>query len=508
VTRRLPAVAEFARSACDLAAFLIPAVAYVLAASHDPASWDTAELQGVPYILGISHPTGFPAYVLLGWLWSHALPFGTIAFRLNAFSAVAVATAVACAYGVALQLGARRPAALLAALWLAFAHTMWGHAIRAEAQDLALAFSAIAVYAIVRWLKGGSNWWYAGAFALYGLALAAHPNAIWILPGLVLATIFAKRRPGLRVMAACAGLVVAGLSLYLYIPLRSAYIHAHGLDPTAVLPGIDRAGPGAPIFWDYNAPYTAGGLWRELTGSESSAPHAFLSSFNPSHWQDALWAFLQGTNEQFGAFALVLAVVGLVLAWKRDWRTTLVLFVACAAALLFAVTYVAEGDTERYRLLALWMVVPLMAMAAPSGDDLANGFGRFLVCAFLAAGVWTAFAAGSNFYKHAPHEGGRWIIDQVTPFVPPGGVIVADWVDATSLAYGAYADRSLPGRIIVSGWTPESADLYRSWATPARRVFILADPKDLPAPPYGWRSYQRLDRYHQLYEAIPPTASH
>ena len=128
---------------------------------------------------------------------------------MNAFSAIAVATAVVCAYGVALQLGARRPLALLAVLWLAFAHTFWAHAIRAEAQDFALAFSAIAIYAIVRWLKGGATLGMRARSRLYGVALAAHPNAIWILPGFVLATIVAKRRPTLRVMLGSAALVVA-----------------------------------------------------------------------------------------------------------------------------------------------------------------------------------------------------------------------------------------------------------------------------------------------------------
>ena len=86
-------------------------------------------------------------------------------------------------------------------------------------------------------------------------------------------------------------------------------------------------------------------------------------------------------------------------------------------------------------------------------------------------------------------------------------MIVTDWVDATSLAYGAYADRSLPGRIIVSGWLPELTGLYREWVAPGRRVFILADPKDMPLPPIGWRAYKRLDDFHQLYEAtrlVPP----
>jgi hypothetical protein len=87
-------------------------------------------------------------------------------------------------------------------------------------------------------------------------------------------------------------------------------------------------------------------------------------------------------------------------------------------------------------------------------------------------------------------------------------VIVVDWIDATSLAYGAYADGSLPGRIIVSGWFPEATGLYREWVQPARRVFNLANPKDLPLPPIGWRAYKRLDDFHQLYEATPLPRPH
>jgi hypothetical protein len=501
--RLAAAFPEIARIACDLAAFLVPAIAYVTAVSHEPASWDTAELQGVPYILGISHPTGFPFYVLLGWVWSHALPVGSIAFRMNAFSAVAVAAAVATAYAIALELGAPRLGALLAALWLAFTQTLWNHAIRAEAHDLALALSAFSVYAIVRWMKGGSDRWYAGAFALDGLAMAAHPNAIFLLPGLVIASLVAKRRPSWRLAVASAALVVAGLGLYLYVPLRSAYIEAHGLDPTASLPGIAHAGEGAPIFWNYNAPYTLRGLKREMTGSESSTPDAFADSFKPSHWEGALWALFKGTNDQYGTFALVLAAFGIALAWKRDWRTALVLFATCSLALLFAVTYQDEGDMDRYRMLALWMIAPLMAVAAPSRDDIASGFGRFLLCVFLATGVWHAFSGGSAFYRHAPREGGRWIIDQIAPVVPPGSVLIANWVDATSLAFGAYADGTLPGRTIVSGWWPHLVPLYRSWVAPGRRVFIVVDPSDTAVAPSGTRKYRKLDDYHQILEAQP-----
>ena len=67
--------------------------------------WDTAEFQTVPPILGTAHPTGYPTYVLLGWLASVVLtPFGEAAFRMNLLSAILVG--VAC--GITVDL-VRRP---------------------------------------------------------------------------------------------------------------------------------------------------------------------------------------------------------------------------------------------------------------------------------------------------------------------------------------------------------------------------------------------------------------
>jgi len=58
------------------------------------AFWDTGELQAVAPLMGTAHPTGFPTYVLLGWLASILLqPFGEPAFRMNLFSAICLSLA-------------------------------------------------------------------------------------------------------------------------------------------------------------------------------------------------------------------------------------------------------------------------------------------------------------------------------------------------------------------------------------------------------------------------------
>jgi len=56
--------------------------------------WDTGEFQTVLPLLGTAHPTGYPTYVLLGFLASLLLsPIGEPAFRINLLSLLAVAVA-------------------------------------------------------------------------------------------------------------------------------------------------------------------------------------------------------------------------------------------------------------------------------------------------------------------------------------------------------------------------------------------------------------------------------
>lgn len=490
-------IARAATVLCAVAAFVIPTAVYVASASHEPASWDTAELQGVPYILGISHPTGFPFFVLLGYVWSHVVAVGSVAFRMNAMSAVCLGVAALMAYAVAVRIGASRPVALFATLWYAFTQNVWSHANRAEAQDLAVTCETLAIYAFVRWLQGDDSRWFAGAFALYGLAMAAHPNALWLLPAFAVGAFAAKKRPPARLVVISLALTVAALGLYLYLPLRSAYIVAHGLDPTLAL------GTNGGIFWNYNNPSTPGGLLLDLTGSESNAPGAVLGAFNPVHIQDALWAFITGLGEQYGAFVAVLTFGGFFSAWKRDWRTALFLSLACTVALLFSVTYSSEeGDIGRYRLLALWLAVPFVASIVPRNlSGWKPAAARIVLIAFLAGGTIAAARAHPEYFQHDRAEGGRWVINAVAPLTSPGSVVMADWLDATSLAYGAYVDNSLPARIIVSGWDAANMTQYKAWAR-SRNVYILVNPHDVDEIG-GAKRVANIDAYHALFEVNP-----
>ena len=82
------------RLAASLSVGLIAFVAGSLTLLPGVAFWDTAELQAVGPLMGTAHPTGFPTYVLVGWLASVVLqPFGEPAFLMNLLSTICVAVA-------------------------------------------------------------------------------------------------------------------------------------------------------------------------------------------------------------------------------------------------------------------------------------------------------------------------------------------------------------------------------------------------------------------------------
>lgn len=478
-----------------LAAFLIPAAFYVASASPEPGAWDTAELQGVPYILGIAHPTGFPLYVLLGYVWSHVVAIGSVAFRMNALSGLAVAAIVVAGYATASEFGAARSVALAASLWFAFTQNVWAHAARAEAQDLAIALAAFSIWCFLRWMHGASERWFVAAFAGCGFALAAHPNALWVVPAFVVGAIVARERPRVATICAAVAALLLPLLLYLYLPLRSAYVVAHRLDPSAELAGV-RGG----IFWNYNDPRTTRGFLTELSGSQFQTPQHFWTAFNPMHWGAAAISLGAVMREQFGIAAAVLVALGLLVALRRDWRATLVLLIACASELLFLASHPNEGDVGRYRLLASWLAVPLLGAFAAAGPQSSRRIETALFALALSVGAVFAFVRNDGFLYHAPREGGRWVIDAVRPQVGAGDVIVTGWLDATSLAYGAYVDGSLPGRIVVSD-DQLRLDVYRRWAR-SRRVYVLVNPDSVAGLP-GAIDVARFDAFHELYRVQP-----
>ncbi|MCX7670473.1 MAG: DUF2723 domain-containing protein, partial [Anaerolineae bacterium] len=105
---------------------------------------DSGEFQFAAWLGGFAHPTGYPLYLLMGWLWTHIVPLGDPAWRMNLLSAIWGAATAGMFYLLAGQIGMLagrpgpfvRPAAFCAAALFAVTPTFWSQAVIAEVYTL------------------------------------------------------------------------------------------------------------------------------------------------------------------------------------------------------------------------------------------------------------------------------------------------------------------------------------------------------------------------------------
>jgi 4-amino-4-deoxy-L-arabinose transferase-like glycosyltransferase len=196
---------------------------------------DGGEFQFVPYLLGVAHPTGYPLYTLLGWLWSHLLPAGDVAYRMNLFSAFWAALAVALLYPTTRSLlrqvlpslthSNRRLLGALAGITLAVTPTLWSQAIIAEVYGLHAFFVVLVFYFLLSWGERRLPRSLLLAAFVFGLSLAHHSTTLLLAPAILVYVWLIDRRlyrsPGLLLKVAL--LVFLPLLLYLLIPLRAPH---------------------------------------------------------------------------------------------------------------------------------------------------------------------------------------------------------------------------------------------------------------------------------------------
>jgi tetratricopeptide (TPR) repeat protein len=225
------------------------------------APWrDTGELTLAGATLGVAHAPGYPLYVLLSKLWM-LLPLGNPAYRLNLLSAVALAAAVALTFSeLRRRLGplpalfgafllAWNPRAMavgqvseMYALWVLSAVALLSLAWRvADGErrlwpalcfvagvclgnrlDLLLWAPGVAWLALShRPLSTDEDLWWAGLALLAVPAFVAGTGANWPVAALAAATLW-RRAGGVAGSRPAALWGLAGLSVYLYLPVRSA----------------------------------------------------------------------------------------------------------------------------------------------------------------------------------------------------------------------------------------------------------------------------------------------
>lgn len=223
--------------------FVIPLIIYVLTLATDVHFTDSGELASVATSLGIAHPTGYPLFTLLGYLWANLLPWAPI-YNLNLMAAFATAASSMFMYfSLRLLFSEFRLIskvasftsdlknnllALFITLGFSFALTTWQQATSVEVYSLQLLLINTFIFIILKSyysIEKSDIYLILSGFVL-GLGFANHLTSFMLIPaGLIV--FFAKTKnikPNSRykLLAYVIGATLLGGLLYLYLPIRSS----------------------------------------------------------------------------------------------------------------------------------------------------------------------------------------------------------------------------------------------------------------------------------------------
>jgi hypothetical protein len=285
-------------------------------------------------VLGITHPTGYPTYLMLTHLFTY-LPFGDPAYRANLASGVYAALAVAAVYQAGLLLGKRIVAAAAGALAFGLGAALWSQAVIAEVYTLNALLVAVTIVVLLLWRERQRDFYLLLAAFMMGLCLTNHLTSGLLVPASVLlvALVDRHRLVDVKLVLKGAGLFLLGLTPYLYLPIRAA------MDP--------------PM--DANNPDNLERFWYVVSGGDLTGT---LFAFGPSELPGRMLYYWERLLENMPFLMVMVALTGAVVVLLRDRAVGIFL-----AFLYFGwLSYAVENDIPdidlyfipTYLVLSLW----------------------------------------------------------------------------------------------------------------------------------------------------------
>jgi hypothetical protein len=453
---------------------------YVATLSPGVAGGDPGEAQFVPRVLGIMHYTGYPLYTLLGWAWSYLVPLGSVAWRMNLLSAVLAGVTVALLYLTGRQLRLSRGAAAVGALSWPLVGLVWSWSTVAGGRTLTACFAILITSLALWWGERPTSRRFLLLAFVYGLSLTHHRTTILAAPALALYVLLVlsgveglvlvrEHRAGqkcssrrlLFTFVASLALAVLPLSLYLYLPIRSAM--------------------GSPFDL-----YHPDNLDRFL---DLVFARQFASTILPltsPELPERAGVFAEILLSEFGWIGVVLGLLGFVTLWLRRGRAapTLVALTFLPLAFFTLLYNVQEGQLNVvflvpvYALFALWVgggADAIRVLVERSLQHWSEPAGRWtgwgvliLVAILLVPDGWVRYQVihdvreqPLDIYRQLLQGAtARRFVDASLPTVAPNAVIVCDWEQAAALWYAQF----------IEGQRPDVAITY-----PIQKAFALRD---------------------------------
>ena len=443
---------------------------------------DWGEMQTVPHVLGIAHPTGYPTYILTAWLFE-LLPFGSIAFRANLFAAVCVAVALTAMTATAIRLGVRPTIAAAVAIATGAIGTIWASAVVAEVNALHLAMISLIINRSLAWADERRPRDLALGGLLVGLSLGNHLLTAFVAPFFVLFALWAGRRTlwehkRLILVPVAAGL--AGIAVYLYVPIAASFSPPLPYNHPTTFEAIRFLVTGEQFRGQYEGMFTSKSL-------------VTLVNSLPDLWPTAV-----------SRATMVVPVLGLagvaILVVRRP-----AFGLACTGALLAGIYVWANYLKLEHYLLVPWLLLGIGAAVALEGAARAAGahlprpadtIAGPAVAIAAAAFAVTLVAINLPAADKSGDRSGRTFVDMVWAALPQNAAILSFWGPTPPLWHAQQAMGERPDVLVVD----DTNIVYEGWGTREARIASLICTRPVFILPVN---KSILDPTLELYDVTP-----
>lgn len=350
---------------------LIAFVFYMLTIAPSVIEIDTGELATVQCTLGIAHPTGYPIYTMLGYLFSLLpLPFSKI-FQMNLLAAIYCAAAVTI-FSITVKLvldnlntfqfnkikkektkkkkqsdkskvvsihstfvlsdNVKIIAAVFSGLFLALSKTFWFQSTSVEVYSLHLLLITIVIFVLIKaflffdFEKSISKYWIVFAVTL-ALGFSNHMTTLLIIPG-VAYLYFAKNGFNTKSIKQIIFMLLIFfpilILIYSYLPIRASQ------NPLMNW--------GNPTDWEHIIRHISGQQYQVWLFSSSEAA---AKQFN---------YFIENLPKEF-SLTLIIVIVGLIVSFIYARKFFIFNMIIFLSTVLYSINY-DINDIDSYFLLA------------------------------------------------------------------------------------------------------------------------------------------------------------
>lgn len=362
---------QFYRKSVDFIPFIIAISFYFFTLAPSVVQIDSGELAAVQATAGIAHPTGYPLFTMIGYLFLLLpLPFTKI-LSLNVLAALFCGFAVFFFskslriilnnFPVSFPKSASKKQnsvsvffettdlvkeviIISGSLFLAFGKTFWFQSTSVEVYSLHLLLMNILIFLLVKVLfsqdvnASSKKTWFVLAFVL-ALAFSNHLTTILLIPGIAF-IFFSKNKFSRMSFSLLIKMFLIFLPvlilIYLYLPLRASF---------------------SPSL-NWGNPVTLENFWRHFRGAQYSP--WFFSSFESAKKQFIY--FITNLPDEFTYVGLALIITGIIYSFRRVKKLFYFLSLTALTTIAYSINYDIV-DIDSYFLLAYIMFAFFLSIA-------------------------------------------------------------------------------------------------------------------------------------------------